>query len=383
MTALLTFLVALALLGGACANGEDRTGTESEAAGTTGDTSSPPEEPAPPTTEPSAIPPPADPPPTPGPPETAPAPEEPAPRPPTDPPAPPEPPATTRAAEESAPPAAAEDPESAPTVSETAPAETTDPPEPPAASELPDREQAAGDGAAPAATESLPGEPYEYGPDEGTLLSVVGVPHDEVLNLHDAPAGEVIATLDISNPYESQLKVTGAPSGEVIASFDEPTGGIVATGRTRNLPDTAWPEAVWDEVRVAGLTGWARAAYLAPVGLTDDLTAHLIERLGERPEADTLIGLGLVVGKAMASQEPPSHVRIVTRPIVFEALGEVTVDVLNIGDDSLLGYRLHVFATPAAEDWMSEDPGPFALRTVERTVLCYSARGVTADGLCN
>ena len=32
---------------------------------------------------------------------------------------------------------------------------------------------------------------------------------------------------------------------------------------------------------------------------------------------------------------------------------------------------------------MSEDPGPFTLRTVERTVLCHSHRGVTADGLCN
>ena len=62
--------------------------------------------------------------------------------------------------------------------------------------------------------------------------------------------------------------------------------------------------------------------------------------------------------------------------------GEVTVDVLNIGDDSLLGFRLLVFATPEAEDWMSEDPGPFTLRTVKRTILCHSHRGVTADGLC-
>ena len=98
--------------------------------------------------------------------------------------------------------------------------------------------------------------------------------------------------------------------------------------------------------------------------------------------ADTLVQLALIVGEAIASEEPPSHVHIVTRPIVFEALGEATVDVLNIGDDSLLGFRLLVFATPGADDWMSDDPGPFTLRTVERTILCYSARGVTGDGLC-
>ena len=229
--------------------------------------------------------------------------------------------------------------------------------------------------------ESLPGEPFEYGPAEGTALAVVGVPYEGVLTVHDVPLGATIATLDASNPYEGFV-VREAPSGEFLASLDSRTGGIVATGRTRRLPDAEWPDAVWNEVSVAAMTGWARATHLAPTGLTDDLTAHLIDVLGERPEAGTLIELGLFLGEAMASQEPTSRVLIVTRPIVFEALGEVTVDVLNIGDDSLLGHRLHIFAVPAAEDWMSEDPGPFTLRTVERTIICHSHRGVTADGLC-
>ena len=252
-------------------------------------------------------------------------------------------------------------------------------PAPPPATEPPDEEPASGDEDASTPIDSLPGEPYEWGPTEGTQLNVVGVPQ---LPLHDAPSGQIIATLDISSPYESLLEVREAPSGEFIASIDSPTGGIVATGRTRRLPDTEWPEAVWDEVRVAGLAGWARAAHLAPTGLTGDVTAHLIELLGERPAADTLIDLALIVGGAMATEQPRSLVHTVTRPIVFEGLGEVTVDVLNIGDDSLAGFRLNVFATPAAEDWMSEDPGPFTLRTVERTIICHSHRGVTADGLC-
>ena len=340
-------LASLALLGAACSETEERTATDPDAAVATSATPA----------------------------ESAPAP------PPT-----PEPPTTTAAPEEPARPAATDTTEPAPTVTEAPepihPPETSlapTEPAPPPATEPPDDEPAAGDEDALAPTDSLPGEPYEWGPAEGTLLSVVGVPQ---LPLHDVPAGEFIATLDISNPYESLLRVREAPSGEVIASIDSPSGGIVATGSTRRLPGSEWPDAVWSEVRVAGLTGWARAAHLAPTGLTDDVTAHLIDLLGERPEGDTLVDLAVVVGGALATEEPRSLVHTVTRPIVHEGIGEVTVDVLNIGDDSLLGFRLHVFAIPAAEDWMSEDPGPFTLRTVERTIICHSHRGVTDDSLC-
>ena len=224
--------------------------------------------------------------------------------------------------------------------------------------------------------EDLPGEPYEYGPDAGTSLAVVGVDHDDVLNVRDVPFGEIIATLGLANPIAYLLEVRAMPSGEPIEWFDSWTGAIVATGRTRRLPTT-----VWHEVQVAGVTGWASGAYLAPIGLTDDVTAHLIDRLGGRPEAPTLTDLALIVGKQFASEEPPSRVVVTVGPSVFEALGEVTVDVLNLGDDSLLGFRLHIFAIPAG-DWMSEDPGPFTLRTVERTILCHNYRGVTTDGLC-
>ena len=252
----------------------------------------------------------------------------------------------------------------------TAPSDTTPP------STSPTAMTPADDPGTPPPAGDLPGEPYEYGPAEGVSLAVVGVDHDDILNVRDVPFGEIIATLGLANPIAYLLEVREAPSGEPIASYDTWTGTIVATGRTRKLPTT-----IWHEVQVAGLTGWASGAYLAPIGLTDDITAHLIDLLGERPAADTLIELALLVGEALASEEPPSRVVVTVGPSIFEALGEVTVDVLNLGDDSLLGYRLHLFATPSG-DWMSDDPGPFTLRTVERTVLCYSHRGVTADGLC-
>lgn len=53
-------------------------------------------------------------------------------------------------------------------------------------------------------------------------------------------------------------------------------------------------------------------------------------------------------------------------------LGEVTYDVIGLGDDATLGYRLHVFGQ-AVSDGIS-------LHSVERTALC--TRGVTTDGLC-
>ena len=367
MAATLPLVVSLALLTGACAKAEDPISIGSGAAGAD-DTLPPPAESA--STQPATTPRPTDPPLAPDPP---PAPHEPAPPAPPDP--PPDPPP---AAEEPAPPATTDASAAAAATTEVTP-EPIDPPEPSPANEPPDEDPTTSQEPVPAVNESLPGEPFEYGPDEGTQLSVVGVPQ---LPLHDIPSGQIIATMDISNPYESLLEVRDAPSGEFIASMDSPTDGIVATGRTRRLPDAEWPEAVWNEVHVAGLTGWARAAHLAPTGLTDDVTAHLIDLLGKRPVADTLIDLALIVGGAMATEEPRSLVHTVTRPIVFEGLGEVTVDVLNIGDDSLAGLRLHVFAVPEAEDWMSEDPGPFTLRTVERTIICHSHRGVTADGLC-
>jgi len=122
------------------------------------------------------------------------------------------------------------------------------------------------------------------------------VDHDDVLNVRDVPAGEVVATLGLLNPYVGLLEVREAPSGEILASPDSWVDAIVATGRSRTLPTTTW-----HELRVAGLTGWSSAAYLAQPGATDDLTAHIIEILGERLEADTMLDLGLMVAETMAS----------------------------------------------------------------------------------
>ncbi len=225
-------------------------------------------------------------------------------------------------------------------------------------------------------TAPLPGEPSDFGPDRDADLVVVGVEHADVLNVRDTPAGDIIATLDLLSPYVGILEVRSVPSREVLATPDSWEDAIVATGRARTLPTTTWYE-----LRAGGLTGWASAAYLAQTGTTDDLTSHIVETLGEQPRADTMVDLGLTVAGVVAPGEPASRVVVSVAPIVFEAIGEITIDVLNVGDDSIFGFKLAIFAHVEG-DWMSEDPGPFTLRSVESTVLCYADRGVTEDGFC-
>jgi hypothetical protein len=53
-------------------------------------------------------------------------------------------------------------------------------------------------------------------------------------------------------------------------------------------------------------------------------------------------------------------------------LGEVTYDVIGLGDDAVRGLRLHVFGQPIDEG--------FSLKTVEMTALC--GRGADDDGGC-
>ena len=225
----------------------------------------------------------------------------------------------------------------------------------------------------------LPGEPFDLGPSEGAGLAVVGIRSDSALNVRDVPNGTVVARLDnVMDGVRDPAVYVRAPNTDDLITTVALNDGVVATGNTRQLATT-----IWHEFRVGDLTGWSSAAYLAQVGATDDATAEVVEALGELPAADTMLDLGLAVARTMTSQEPPSRVVVSEVPVIFEALAQMTIDVVGIGDDSVLGYRLTVFAQPADEDWTQDDPGPFALKSVERTLLCHSHRGVSEEGLCN
>lgn len=191
---------------------------------------------------------------------------------------------------------------------------------------------------------TLAGEPIDIGPLEGDVLMVVGVAHDDVLNLRAGPGVDQ----------------------EILAGLAPTEGEVVALGRSRKLP-----RSIWVEVEAVGEAGWVNLRYLGYEGATDDLTSATIDRLGGRPEADGMTELGRIVAEAWASEDPASDIVIVVAETLGD-LGEVTYDVIGIGDDAVRGQRLHVFGGVESD--------VFSLRSVEGTVIC--ARGVTSDGLC-
>ena len=85
------------------------------------------------------------------------------------------------------------------------------------------------------------------------------------------------------------------------------------------------------------------------------------------------VDLGTLVAETFASEDPASTIVQVTAPLVGD-LGEITYDVIGLGDDAQVGWRVHVFG---AEDEGAEF---FGLKSAEVTALC--GRGVTDEGLC-
>ncbi len=177
----------------------------------------------------------------------------------------------------------------------------------------------------------------------GDILGVVAVRHDDVLNIRALPGTDhsVVVTAD---PTETDL---------------------IATGRARLLPTS-----IWFEVTNDGTTGWANSRFLGHVARTDDVTSAFLDDYGERPEAETLVQLGELVAAEYASVDPPSQVVLSVAPSVGD-LGEITYDVIGLGDDSILGYRLHLFAVEG------EGGESFELRTIEQTMFCM--RGTSGE----
>ena len=274
------------------------------------------------------------------------------------------------------------------TAADEAPASETPPEDPDAAGD--GSQQAAEDGsqqaaedesepASPATTAPLPGAPSEFGPSAGAGLAVVGVAYNSTLNVRDLPNGEVIARLSnlMDGVRDPVLLVRAADSDEIVARLDL-LQGVVATGNTRKLTTTVWHEFQFGEA-----VGWSSSAFLAPLGAQRDATAEVVEALGGIPTADTLEDLGLqIAGVFSSSGEVQSRTTISSRPSVFEAVGDITVDVVGLPDDAVRGYRINIAADAGAEDWTQADPGPFTLRFAGVTPICDSSRGVSEEGLC-
>ena len=193
---------------------------------------------------------------------------------------------------------------------------------------------------------SLPGEPIEIGPGDGDRVAVVGVGFDDVLNLRAAPGADQ----------------------EILAELDPTYGDMIALGQARQLP-----QSIWFLVEANGVPGWVSSRFVGYIGATDDITSFVVSEVGEIPSAETMLDMADIVAATLASEEPPSRITVTRAPTVGD-LGEVTIDIVGLGDDAQLGWRLVIFAQPV------EGGGGFSLMAVEATALC--GRGVTAAGLC-
>lgn len=193
------------------------------------------------------------------------------------------------------------------------------------------------------ASSGLPGDPIIFGPNAGETLAVVGVAHDDVLNLRAAPGA----------------------SQEIVAGIPPHFSDLVALGSTRQLS-----ASMWIAVDYEASTGWVNLRYIAYLGATNDVTADVVAKLGGNPVAGDMLELGLLVAESLASDLPTDQV--VSEAPTTGDLGEVAIDVTGYEDDSVRGGRIHVFGQRV-------DDG-FALHSVEVTPLC--ARGVDGDGLC-
>ncbi len=193
----------------------------------------------------------------------------------------------------------------------------------------------------------LEGEWFSMAPAAGARLAVIGVAHDDVLNVRELPGSDQA----------------------IIARFDPITDGIVATGQAWRLSSS-----IWFEVQLPnGEPGWVHSSYVAQAGIVDDITSRVVSALEGYPSATSMEELGRLVAESQASQDPDSRIVMVQAPSGTD-VGEVIFDVVGLGDDSIRALRLWVFG--------SSGSGGYSLKSVEAQTMCDAVRG-ESGGMCN
>jgi len=102
-------------------------------------------------------------------------------------------------------------------------------------------------------------------------------------------------------------------------------------------------------------------AFVGYLGDTVDATSTVVDELGDLPSAPTMLELGEIVARTLASDEPRSQVVVTVVPADGDP-GEVTIDVIGLGDDAVRGLRAHVFGSPdfGATSWTRSKSHPCA-----------------------
>jgi len=183
-------------------------------------------------------------------------------------------------------------------------------------------------------------------------------------------AGDVLAVVGVR--YDDNLNVRAGPGVgyDVLARLAPTADDLVAKGNTWSIPG-----AFWIEIEAGGVTGWVNLRYVAYLADTTDVTASVVDLLGEIPDAETMLDLGTMVAEALidAGDSDVSAEAVVSVAPTVGDLGEITLDLTGAGDDSVYGVRLHIFGQPSASG------EGFVLKSIEGTALC--ARGVSG-GVC-
>ena len=178
---------------------------------------------------------------------------------------------------------------------------------------------------------------------EGNALLVVGVAHDDVLNLRSGPGVDY----------------------EIVATIEPLSRDVISLGTTRDIGT-----AFWTLIDHRGSEGWVNLRFLAYEADPRDATSTVIDEIYALPSADSMEELGRLVANVFASVEPPSDI-VMTESPSAETPNEVIFDVIGLGDDSVYGVRLAISARVVDD--------VYELVSVEATDLCL--RG-SENGIC-
>lgn len=173
---------------------------------------------------------------------------------------------------------------------------------------------------------------------------VIGVAHDDVLNLRTGPG----------------------TNAEILVGIPPTHDELVALGNTRELPRSFWIEVEYEASR-----GWVSLRFVGYAGQVDDRTAEVVAELDGYPTNDSMTGLAEEVAEVFAVEEEGGSEVVQVTPVTSGDLTEVTYDVIGLLDDSVRGFRLHIFAEETSDG--------FTLSNLEVRVIC--GRGVDGD-LC-
>lgn len=199
---------------------------------------------------------------------------------------------------------------------------------------------------------------YDIGPVAGEVLDVVGVRYDDVLNIRDQAnaSSSIVAT---AAPFAANPQLISGGEGLLI------NGGA------------------WWKLTVNGTPAWANASFLGQVSPnTEDLMPTLTTNMSSTTSAD-LNALIVDIAAALAAGPTPSVV-LSTEPVGLDAIGsEATIDVLGIGDDSVMGWRIRILFNNVFDDINAQNPQLIGVELVAADGFPICHRGLQASsGLC-